>query len=120
MKAGDLPAKTDPAALAGFISAVIHGMAVQAAGGAKRKDLKRVAELALAGLAELDCSAFRCGPFANTARYDLPEFGDRIRCVHAVRPSRLNRGRVSSSDITACKSTAGHSKGPAHSVQTPR
>ena len=44
---GDLPAETDPAALAGFISAVIHGMAVQAAGGAKRKELKRVAETAL-------------------------------------------------------------------------
>jgi AcrR family transcriptional regulator len=47
VKAGDLPAKTDVAALASFISAVIHGMAVQAAGGAKRRDLKRVAELAL-------------------------------------------------------------------------
>jgi AcrR family transcriptional regulator len=47
VKARDLPAKTDAAALAGFVSAVIHGMAVQAAGGAKRKDLKRVAELAL-------------------------------------------------------------------------
>lgn len=46
-KAGDLPAKIDAAALAGYICAVIHGMAVQAAGGAKRRDLKRVAELAL-------------------------------------------------------------------------
>ena len=44
---GDLPADVDPAALAGFAAAVIHGMAVQAAGGASRKELKRVAELAL-------------------------------------------------------------------------
>lgn len=47
VKARDLPAKTDAVALAGFVSALLHGMAVQAAGGAKRKDLKRVAELAL-------------------------------------------------------------------------
>jgi AcrR family transcriptional regulator len=45
--AGDLPADVDPAALAGFTTAVIHGMAVQAAGGANRKELKRVAETAL-------------------------------------------------------------------------
>ncbi len=45
--AGDLPASADPAALAGFATAVIHGMAVQAAGGAGRKELKRVAETAL-------------------------------------------------------------------------
>ena len=44
---GDLPPEVDPAALASFTTAVIHGMAVQAAGGATRKDLKRVAELAL-------------------------------------------------------------------------
>jgi AcrR family transcriptional regulator len=43
----DLPASTDPAALAGFLTAVTHGLAVQAAGGAGRKELKRVAELAL-------------------------------------------------------------------------
>jgi AcrR family transcriptional regulator len=45
--AGDLPAEVDHAALAGFTTAVIHGMAVQAAGGASRKELKRVAEMAL-------------------------------------------------------------------------
>jgi AcrR family transcriptional regulator len=44
---GDLPASADPAALAGFLTAVAHGLAVQAAGGAGRKELKRVAELAL-------------------------------------------------------------------------
>lgn len=43
----DLPARADPAALAGFLAAVTHGLAVQAAGGATRKDLKRVAEMAL-------------------------------------------------------------------------
>lgn len=44
---GDLPKQADPAALASYTCALIHGMAVQAAGGASRKDLKRVAELAL-------------------------------------------------------------------------
>jgi AcrR family transcriptional regulator len=43
----DLPASADPAALAGFVTAVTHGLAVQAAGGAGRKELKRVADLAL-------------------------------------------------------------------------
>lgn len=45
---GDLPQRVDPAALAGFLTAVAHGLAVQAAGGAGRKELKRVAEIALA------------------------------------------------------------------------
>jgi AcrR family transcriptional regulator len=44
---GDLPQTADPAGLAGFFAAVIHGMAVQAAGGASRKELERVAETAL-------------------------------------------------------------------------
>jgi AcrR family transcriptional regulator len=43
----DLPAGVDAAALAGFTTAVIHGLAVQAAGGASRQELKRVAETAL-------------------------------------------------------------------------
>jgi len=43
----DLPAGVDAAALAGFTTAVIHGLAVQAAGGASRKELKRVVEMAL-------------------------------------------------------------------------
>lgn len=46
--AGDLPKNADPAALAGYLAAVSHGLAVQAAGGATRKELKRVAEMALA------------------------------------------------------------------------
>jgi AcrR family transcriptional regulator len=44
---GDLPRSADPAALARFAATVMHGIAVQAAGGATRKELRRVAELAL-------------------------------------------------------------------------
>jgi AcrR family transcriptional regulator len=44
---GDLPADTDPADLARYLITVIRGMAVQAAGGASREDLRRVAEMAL-------------------------------------------------------------------------
>ena len=44
---GDLPADADPAALARYLATVIEGMAVQAAGGASRKELERVAETAL-------------------------------------------------------------------------
>jgi hypothetical protein len=46
-KDGDLPADADPAALARYLSTVIEGMSVQAASGASRKDLERVAETAL-------------------------------------------------------------------------
>jgi hypothetical protein len=44
---GDLPPDSDPADLARFVSTVIYGMAVQAAGGATRADLRRVAKMAL-------------------------------------------------------------------------
>jgi AcrR family transcriptional regulator len=44
---GDLPADADPAALARFLATIIEGMAVQAASGATRKELERVAETAL-------------------------------------------------------------------------
>lgn len=44
---GDLPKDADPADLARFFTTVIHGMAVQAAGGASRKELDCVAETAL-------------------------------------------------------------------------
>ncbi len=44
---GDLPSDTDPADLALFVSTVLYGMAVQAAGGATRVDLRRVAKTAL-------------------------------------------------------------------------
>jgi AcrR family transcriptional regulator len=44
---GDLPADSDPADLARYIAVVIYGMAVQAAGGARRDYLQRVVEIAL-------------------------------------------------------------------------
>jgi AcrR family transcriptional regulator len=44
---GDLPADADPGALARYLATVIEGMAVQAASGATRKELERVAETAL-------------------------------------------------------------------------
>ena len=44
---GDLPLDSDPADLARYIVAVMHGMAVQAASGASRAELRRVAALAL-------------------------------------------------------------------------
>ncbi|MFD7817498.1 TetR/AcrR family transcriptional regulator [Streptomyces sp. NPDC059785] len=45
--AGDLPADSDPAVLARYLMAVANGIAVQAAGGAGRDDLQRVADAAL-------------------------------------------------------------------------
>jgi len=44
---GDLPREADPADLARYLSIVIYGITVQAAGGATRKELRSVAELAL-------------------------------------------------------------------------
>jgi AcrR family transcriptional regulator len=44
---GDLPADADAGDLARYVVTVMRGMAVQAAGGASREDLRRVAELAL-------------------------------------------------------------------------
>jgi AcrR family transcriptional regulator len=44
---GELPATADPADLSRFYMAVMHGMAVQAAGGANRAALESVAETAL-------------------------------------------------------------------------
>jgi AcrR family transcriptional regulator len=44
---GELPRDADPAGLARYFSTVIQGMAVQAAGGASRRELERVAEMAL-------------------------------------------------------------------------
>lgn len=46
-KQGDLPADEGPADLARYLSALIYGMAVLAAGGATRKDLQGVADVAL-------------------------------------------------------------------------
>jgi len=44
---GDLPAHSDPVALARYLATVSQGMAVQAAGGASHNDLRRVAQIAL-------------------------------------------------------------------------
>jgi AcrR family transcriptional regulator len=46
-KDGELPAGEDPADLARYLSALIYGMAVLAAGGATRKELQGVADVAL-------------------------------------------------------------------------
>jgi AcrR family transcriptional regulator len=44
---GDLPASADAAALALFVATVMHGLAVQAASGASRKELIRVKDMTL-------------------------------------------------------------------------
>ncbi len=44
---GELAADADPAALARYISTVMQGMAIQAASGASRKELERVADMAM-------------------------------------------------------------------------
>ena len=44
---GDLPKNADPAELAHYVMTVVRGMAVQAAGGASRDQLRRVAQIAL-------------------------------------------------------------------------
>jgi hypothetical protein len=44
---GDLPADSDPADPARYLSVVICGMSIHAAGGASRKELRRVADPAL-------------------------------------------------------------------------
>lgn len=44
---GDLPADANPADLARYVVAILHGMAVQAAGGASRTKLRSIAEMAL-------------------------------------------------------------------------
>jgi hypothetical protein len=44
---GDLPKTADPAELAHYVMTVVRGMAIQAAGGASRDQLHRVAQIAL-------------------------------------------------------------------------
>jgi AcrR family transcriptional regulator len=44
---GDLPAGADPADLARYVMAVMHGMSVQSAGGASRAELQGVIDLSL-------------------------------------------------------------------------
>jgi hypothetical protein len=48
---GDLPRDADPADLASFVMTVLHGMSVQAAGGASRAELRRVAKTAMRAFA---------------------------------------------------------------------
>ena len=44
---GDIATNGNPADLARYVVKILQGMAVQAVGGAGRKELRRVAELAL-------------------------------------------------------------------------
>ncbi|HEV8604112.1 MAG TPA: TetR/AcrR family transcriptional regulator [Tepidisphaeraceae bacterium] len=44
---GDLPADSAPADLARYVATLMHGLSVQASGGASRSQLQRVANLAL-------------------------------------------------------------------------
>ncbi|MBX3505093.1 MAG: TetR/AcrR family transcriptional regulator [Parvibaculum sp.] len=44
---GDLPKTANPAALARYVTTVLRGMSVQAAGGATARELKQVAEMAM-------------------------------------------------------------------------
>jgi AcrR family transcriptional regulator len=44
---GDLPADSDPSLLARYVSTVAYGIAVQAATGVPREDLRRIIDLAL-------------------------------------------------------------------------
>lgn len=46
-KEGDIPADSDPTALAQYVSAVTQGMSVQASGGATRRELRAIAEVAI-------------------------------------------------------------------------
>jgi AcrR family transcriptional regulator len=46
-KEGDLPAAADPADLAKYLTVLSHGLAIQAAGGATKRQLQRVADMAL-------------------------------------------------------------------------
>ena len=45
---GDLPKDSNPTDLARYLATMMHGLSVQAAGGGSRKDLQKVATLALA------------------------------------------------------------------------
>ena len=54
---GDLPADADPKALTHYIGTVVCGMAVLAASGATRKELERVIELTMRGVAAVTTPA---------------------------------------------------------------
>jgi AcrR family transcriptional regulator len=46
---GDLPAHADPADLARYVTSIVQGISVQATGGAARRELHRVVDIAMAG-----------------------------------------------------------------------
>lgn len=52
---GDLPPDADPADLARYLSIVIYGITVQAAGGATRTELRRATEIALQNWPQTSC-----------------------------------------------------------------
>jgi AcrR family transcriptional regulator len=47
---GDLPKTASPVVVAKYVATVIHGLSVQAAGGASRAELQRIVEMALRSL----------------------------------------------------------------------
>jgi AcrR family transcriptional regulator len=53
---GDLPPDADPADLARYLSIVIYGITVQAAGGVTRNELRRATEIALQNWPQASCS----------------------------------------------------------------
>jgi AcrR family transcriptional regulator len=62
-KEGDLPKSSDPAGLARYIMAVLHGMSVRSSAGASHKELRGIAEMALRGMRdELYRRASRASP----------------------------------------------------------
>ena len=65
---GDLPPHADPAVLARFVITVILGMAVQAAGGATRAQLQRVAAMAMHAFPSVTDNATANNSTANKAR----------------------------------------------------
>jgi len=54
---GDLPAGSDPGALALYLTTIVCGMAVKAAGGATRRQLERMIEVALRSWPQADRSS---------------------------------------------------------------
>jgi AcrR family transcriptional regulator len=78
---GDLPAGTDTASLARYISTVSHGISVQASGGASREQLLEVAQLALATIPEF------------TIHHSVDAVDKRTASGRPLRPSeRLDLG----------------------------
>ncbi len=77
---GDLPETSDPEALAAFVMAIAHGMAVQAKAGFSRKKLEAVAAQALA--------TWPAGPGPS------PERGSERADVPAPKPQSNRRRRA--------------------------